>query len=92
MPVGPPLGTGVGGYEAVALPFTADQTVLLYTDGLVERRGEDIDTSLARLAALRIPAGCGVTEVVDAVCAGLDAQHAEDDVAVLAARLRPRAT
>ncbi|WP_078658789.1 MULTISPECIES: PP2C family protein-serine/threonine phosphatase [Streptomyces] len=92
VPVGPPLGTGVGGYEAVALPFTADQTVLLYTDGLVERRGEDIDTSLARLAALRIPAGCGVTEVVDAVCAGLDAQHAEDDVAVLAARLRPRAT
>ncbi|MEC4572870.1 PP2C family protein-serine/threonine phosphatase [Streptomyces virginiae] len=92
VPVGPPLGTGVGGYEAVALPFTADQTVLLYTDGLVERRGEDIDTSLARLAALRIPAGCGVAEVVDAVCAGLDAQHAEDDVAVLAARLRPRAT
>ncbi len=56
------------------------------------RRGEDIDTSPARLAALRMPAGCGVTEVVDAVCAGLDAQHAEDDVAVLAARLRPRAT
>ncbi|MFJ6783426.1 PP2C family protein-serine/threonine phosphatase [Streptomyces yangpuensis] len=90
VPVGPPLGTGVGGYEAVALPFTADQTVLLYTDGLVERRGEDIDTSLARLAALRMTAGCGVADVVDAVCAGLDARHAEDDVAVLAARLRLR--
>ncbi|MFD5878731.1 PP2C family protein-serine/threonine phosphatase [Streptomyces yangpuensis] len=90
VPVGPPLGTGVGGYEAVALPFTADQTVLLYTDGLVERRGEDIDTSLARLAALRMGVGCGVADVVDAACAGLDAQHAEDDVAVLAARLRLR--
>ncbi|WP_405427349.1 PP2C family protein-serine/threonine phosphatase [Streptomyces erythrochromogenes] len=90
VPVGPPLGTGVGGYETVALPFTADRTVLLYTDGLVERRGEDIDTSLARLAALRMTAGCGVGDVVDAVCAGLDAQHAEDDVAVLAARLRLR--
>lgn len=90
VPVGPPLGTGVGGYEAVALPITADQTVLLYTDGLVERRSEDIDTSLARLAALRMPTGAGVSAVVDAVCDGLDAQHAEDDVAVLAARLRAR--
>ncbi|MEU6293748.1 PP2C family protein-serine/threonine phosphatase [Streptomyces erythrochromogenes] len=90
VPVGPPLATGFGGYEAVALPFTADQTILLYTDGLVERRGEDIDTSLARLAALRMTAGCSVRDVVDAVCAGLDAQHAEDDVAVLAARLRNR--
>lgn len=90
VPVGPPLGTGVGGYESVALPITADQTVLLYTDGLVERRGEDIDTSLARLAALRMTPGAGVSDVVDAVCDGLDARHAEDDVAVLAARLRPR--
>ncbi|MFI1286400.1 PP2C family protein-serine/threonine phosphatase [Streptomyces sp. NPDC020858] len=90
VPVGPPLGTGIGGYEAVALPITADQTILLYTDGLVERRGEDIDISLARLAALRMTTGAGVSEVVDAVCDGLDAQHAEDDVAVLAARLRPR--
>ncbi|WP_445269674.1 PP2C family protein-serine/threonine phosphatase [Streptomyces sp. DSM 41634] len=90
VPVGPPLGTGVGGYEAVALPITADQTIVLYTDGLVERRGEDIDTSLARLAALRMTAGAGVSDVVDAVCSGLDAQHAEDDVAVLAARLRAR--
>ncbi|WP_234327622.1 SpoIIE family protein phosphatase [Streptomyces sp. NRRL F-2664] len=90
VPVGPPLGTGLGGYEAVALPFAADQTVLLYTDGLVERRGEDIDTSLARLAGLRMTAGAGVEEVVDAVCAGLDAGSAEDDVAVLAARRRPR--
>ncbi|AQT70875.1 PP2C family protein-serine/threonine phosphatase [Streptomyces sp. fd1-xmd] len=90
VPVGPPLGTGIGGYEAVALPFTANQTILLYTDGLVERRGEDIDTSLARLAALRMSAGCGVPDVVEAVCAGLDAEHAEDDVAVLAARLRLR--
>ncbi|WP_405486388.1 PP2C family protein-serine/threonine phosphatase [Streptomyces sp. NBC_00096] len=90
VPVGPPLGTGLGGYEALARPLSADQTLLLYTDGLVERRSEDIDTSLARLAALRLGTRSSLSEVVDAVCAGLDAQHAEDDVAVLAARLRPR--
>ncbi|MCX5403313.1 SpoIIE family protein phosphatase [Streptomyces sp. NBC_00335] len=92
VPVGPPLGTGVGGYEALARPITPDQTLLLYTDGLVERRSEDIETSLARLAALRLGSRTSLPEVVDAVCAGLDAQHAEDDVAVLAARLRPRLT
>ncbi|WP_328929591.1 SpoIIE family protein phosphatase [Streptomyces sp. NBC_00190] len=91
VPVGPPLGTGVGGYEALARPITAEQTLLLYTDGLVERRGEDIDTSLARLAALRPPTTGPLTDVVDAVCGALDAAHAEDDVAILAARLRLRA-
>lgn len=90
VPVGPPLGTGFGGYEAYTRPIAADHTLVLYTDGLVERRGEDIDESLARLAALRMPAGAAPAGVVDAVCRDLDALHAEDDVAVLAARLRPR--
>ncbi|MFD3682325.1 PP2C family protein-serine/threonine phosphatase [Streptomyces sp. NPDC058613] len=90
VPVGPPLGTGFGGYEAYTRPIAADHTLVLYTDGLVERRGEDIDVSLARLAALRMPAGAEPAGVVDAVCRDLDAPHAEDDVAVLAARLRPR--
>ncbi len=29
--------------------FSAGATLVLYTDGLIERRGEDIDTGLARL-------------------------------------------
>ncbi|MEV7521477.1 PP2C family protein-serine/threonine phosphatase [Streptomyces sp. NPDC091371] len=91
VPVGPPLGTGIGGYEALSRPIGPGQTLLLYTDGLVERRGEDIDTSLARLTALRMPPDARPEDVVDAVCEGLDAQHAEDDVAVVAARLRTRA-
>ncbi|MBT1187649.1 SpoIIE family protein phosphatase, partial [Streptomyces sp. CJ_13] len=66
------------------------ETLLMFTDGLVERRGEDIDVSLARLAGLRLPVGAGVEALVDAVVAGLDARHAEDDVAVLAARPRRR--
>lgn len=90
VPVGPPLGTGIGGYEAVTREITPQETLLMFTDGLVERRGEDIDVSLARLVGVRPPVGAGVDAVVDAVVAGLDAQHAEDDVAVLAARARPR--
>ncbi|MFE2166972.1 PP2C family protein-serine/threonine phosphatase [Streptomyces sp. NPDC059447] len=90
VPVGPPLGTGIGGYEALARPIGPEQTLLLYTDGLVERRSEDIDTSLARLTALRMSAGARPVDVVDTVCDGLDALHAEDDVAVVAVRPRPR--
>ncbi|MFF3859721.1 PP2C family protein-serine/threonine phosphatase [Streptomyces sp. NPDC002209] len=90
VPVGPPLGTGVGGYEGVTRAITTEETLLMFTDGLVERRGEDIDVSLARLAGLRLPVGAAVEDLVDAVVAGLDARHAEDDVAVLAARIRRR--
>jgi serine phosphatase RsbU (regulator of sigma subunit) len=90
LPVGPPLGTGVGGYEPTTRPLTPDETLLIFTDGLVERRGEDIDVSLARLAALRLPRDCGPERVVEEVLRRLDAHHAEDDVAVLAARVRAR--
>ncbi|MET9673173.1 SpoIIE family protein phosphatase [Streptomyces sp. NPDC006482] len=92
LPVGPPLGTGVGGYEPVTRPLTPAETLLLFTDGLVERRGEDIDVSLARLAALRLPPDPGPEQVVDEVLHRLGAHQAEDDVAVLAARVRARQT
>ncbi|MFF0559786.1 PP2C family protein-serine/threonine phosphatase [Streptomyces sp. NPDC004266] len=92
LPVGPPLGTGLGGYEPTTRPLAPGETLLIFTDGLVERRGEDIDLSLARLAALRLPAGSGPEQVVEEVLHRLDAHHAEDDVAVLAARVRSRPT
>ncbi|MGW0119967.1 PP2C family protein-serine/threonine phosphatase [Streptomyces sp. NPDC003327] len=90
LPVGPPLGTGVGGYEPTTRPLAEDETLLLFTDGLVERRGEDIDDSLARLAGLRLAPGSGPDRVVDEVLHRLGAHGAEDDVAVLAARIRAR--
>ncbi|MEV7375967.1 PP2C family protein-serine/threonine phosphatase [Streptomyces sp. NPDC090301] len=90
LPVGPPLGTGVGGYEPSTRPLCPGDTLLLFTDGLVERRGEDIDDSLARLAALRLPRDSGPDQVVDQVLHRLGAHGAEDDVAVLAARIRAR--
>jgi hypothetical protein len=49
----PPLGVRpdpVPGPQA-ALPYTPGDTLILYTDGLIERRGEDIDTGLARLTS-----------------------------------------
>ncbi|MFF9410816.1 PP2C family protein-serine/threonine phosphatase [Streptomyces anandii] len=88
VPVGPPLGTGLGGYEAATYRVDASQTLVLFTDGLVERRGEDIDQSLSRLTDVDFKSAAGLDAILGALLARLDAQGAEDDVAVLAARLQ----
>ncbi|MCF2527384.1 SpoIIE family protein phosphatase [Yinghuangia sp. KLBMP8922] len=88
VPGGPPLGTGVGGYEAVDVPSWPGPVLLLYTDGLVERRGEDIDASLRRLTALELPVDGSLDELLDTVLEALGG-GAEDDIALLASRIRP---
>ncbi|MDH6128063.1 SpoIIE family protein phosphatase [Kitasatospora sp. GP82] len=90
VPTGPPLGTGFGGYELFTGAFRPGQVLLLYTDGLVERRGEDIDASLARLAGLRLPVAGDLDELLDEILDGLMPQAAEDDISLLAARVRRR--
>ncbi|MFJ3232040.1 PP2C family protein-serine/threonine phosphatase [Streptomyces sp. NPDC086787] len=89
-PVGPPLGTGFGGYQCATHTLGADETLVLFTDGLVEHRGEDIDRSLGRLAGLGFAPGATVSEILETIVTRLDARNAEDDVAVLAARSRLR--
>jgi serine phosphatase RsbU (regulator of sigma subunit) len=71
-------------------------TVLLYTDGLMERRGEDLDAGLARLRDTLTDLAARDL-VLDELCdrlLGALAHSAEDDVALLAVRLhrqdRPR--
>ena len=68
-------------------------TVLLYTDGLVERRGQSLDDGLERLhAALtelaREP--LSFEALCDAVLARLLPDRPEDDVALVAVRLHPQ--
>jgi serine phosphatase RsbU (regulator of sigma subunit) len=63
-------------------------TVLLYTDGLVERRDRDADAGTAELMdALRENAGLPLDELCDVVLEQLFLPDAEDDVAILAVRL-----
>ncbi|WP_448624798.1 SpoIIE family protein phosphatase [Geodermatophilus sp. URMC 64] len=66
-------------------------TVVLYTDGLVERRDQVFDEGVEHLrqelAGLRERP---VEELCDALLARLLPERAEDDVALVAVRLRPR--
>ena len=68
-------------------------TVLLYTDGLVERRGEDLEIGLERLRA-ELERLVVTTPDLDRLCDRLLARmvpsRREDDIALVAVRLHPQ--
>jgi serine phosphatase RsbU (regulator of sigma subunit)/PAS domain-containing protein len=66
-------------------------TVLLFTDGLIERRDADLDAGMARLReALRELAGRPLQELLDELLDRLVDGRPEDDVALVAVRLHPQ--
>ncbi|WP_164519719.1 SpoIIE family protein phosphatase [Nocardioides ferulae] len=72
-----------------ALDLPPGTAVLLYTDGLVERRGQPVDEGMARLGQLLRelgPLGLGLEELCDRVLAHMLPGPSEDDVALLAVR------
>lgn len=86
----PPLGTGIGdGVPLNQSELTSGDTVLLFTDGLVERRDERLDQSLARLVRhVAAAPSTAPLRLVDHVVATRQASGTtDDDIAVLAARL-----
>ncbi|WP_034271987.1 SpoIIE family protein phosphatase [Actinospica robiniae] len=81
--LGAPLGllALTGQARALSLDLAPGSMLLFYTDGLIERRGEDIDTGLARLAegAHRIlgdPSGADLS----ALCERIVAECAPEDI------------
>ena len=87
---GPPLGAGFFGMEATTLEVVAGDLVLLYTDGLVERRGRDLQDGLDALAELVRKLGRGpLAELPDALVESLVGADADDDVALIAVKVAP---
>jgi GAF domain-containing protein len=83
------LGTDPDDCTATVLPFASGDTVLLFTDGLIERRGEHIDTGLDRLLTA---AGALRSTELAAGLADLVAQvrgDVGDDLTALAVRADP---
>ncbi|GAA2967276.1 MULTISPECIES: SpoIIE family protein phosphatase [Streptomycetaceae] len=83
-PTGPPLGTGGWVHTSGTIALPPGSTAVLYTDGLVERRSEDIDEGLASLERALSGAKGAPQVVCDRLIRslGVTAEH-DDDVAVL---------
>ncbi|MGY1811366.1 SpoIIE family protein phosphatase [Blastococcus sp. SYSU D00820] len=85
------LGSPAGRSESV-VSLACGSTVLLFTDGLVERRTSDLDAGLALLTeAAGELAGRPLAELCDEVIERLVHGRPDDDVALVAMRLHPAA-
>ncbi len=85
LPIGPPLGVHTEiGRSSIVMPMPEGAVMVLYTDGLIERRGQSLDDGMERLASTP------TANTADAVCRQLIrvmfADGAEDDVAIVAIR------
>jgi serine phosphatase RsbU (regulator of sigma subunit) len=86
----PPLGIGAGPIQSRVLNIEDGSLLVLYTDGLVEKRDRDIDEGLALLSDIFGPGAAArpLEDLCKAMLAGVYADTQRDDIAVLIARLR----
>ncbi len=81
-----PLGTDTTGRREFTASMREGDTLLLYTDGLIERRTEDIDRGQERLADALPKLSTGdLTDQLAALVESVRDHTREDDVAALAA-------
>lgn len=88
IPIGLPFGVGLESRDMTSIELTPGTSLVAITDGLVERRGEDIDEGVARLVeACRDMASSSAAATVKHVVASAssDRDH-DDDVTVLVLR------
>jgi serine phosphatase RsbU (regulator of sigma subunit)/anti-sigma regulatory factor (Ser/Thr protein kinase) len=90
VPLAPPLGVGSGLIQSRTLRIEDGSLLVLYTDGLVEKRSRDIDEGIGRLREIFGPGSVDqpLEDLCRATLAGVYADEHRDDIAVLMARLR----
>jgi serine phosphatase RsbU (regulator of sigma subunit) len=88
MVIGPPIGTTRGrAYPTTTVSIPPEGTLLAFTDGLVERKGEVIDIGLAQLReAATTGDGKPLPQLLSDVVAQLTPQGSDDDIAILGLR------
>ena len=89
VPPGAPLGVGGVPFESVEFSLPEHSILALYTDGLVERRGRDIDEGIDLLRHALTGRGRSLEEECDAVLSALLPSGGEDDVALIIAKAVP---
>lgn len=75
-------------YTPTVMTLPVGATLLLYTDGLVEERDENLADGLARLAEAVDPDERDIESLCDAVLGRMVPGEKNDDIALLAARLK----
>ncbi|MFK0115442.1 SpoIIE family protein phosphatase [Streptomyces sp. NPDC090994] len=88
VPAGPPLGLGGLPFEATELRPAEGSRLVLYTDGLIEDREQDIDVGLDELRGALAAAGPSPEETCRAVLDARLTDRPGDDIALLVARTR----
>ncbi|NHC47570.1 SpoIIE family protein phosphatase [Motilibacter aurantiacus] len=84
---GPPLGAGQPGLREGRVTMPPGAGLLLYTDGLVERRDSDIDAGIDRLVAELERVGGLESGVPEALVSAMLPEGPDDDIAILLARV-----
>jgi serine phosphatase RsbU (regulator of sigma subunit)/PAS domain-containing protein len=74
-------------YSTITTRLRSGDLVLLYTDGLIERRGDDLDERIARLEDIVEGAAAHPERVLDAVLARMGHDRDADDTTLFALRV-----
>jgi serine phosphatase RsbU (regulator of sigma subunit) len=82
-----PLGVGSDARTSDTVPLPPGHAVAVFTDGLVERRDEDIDVGVARLVQhLAATPGRSLADSVGVLVEAMHDEVRQDDVTLLVAR------
>ena len=83
---GPLLGIDLPAGEACVFTLASGDVLLLFTDGLVERRSETIEVGLERLTSIMPPPETNLEVLCDTVLRAAGPASMTDDIAIVAMR------
>lgn len=85
--LGVPLGVGGCPFGATEAELPENATLVLYTDGLIEARGRDIEAGLDVLRAELVRGQGSLEELADHILASLLSAPPTDDTVLVLARV-----
>jgi serine phosphatase RsbU (regulator of sigma subunit) len=87
MEIGLPIGVEEGTvYRSTTVTVPPEATVVAFTDGLVERRGESLDEGLERLRTAATGDDVGLPELLGRLVSDMANGRSEDDIAIVGVR------